>query len=180
MKNTTPVTLLLMASIVLMAFGIGFAFNNFISEKPDDTTKFRRVTSIGGIFFKCKDPKQVREWYKTHLGLNTNQYGTVFEWRQADDSSKKGFSQWSPFGEKTKYFEPSTKDFMINYRVENLVTLVAELKREGVTISDSIETFSYGKFVHIMDIEGNKIELWEPDDIEFEKLGVQIGAKTTK
>ena len=160
------------------SFCFGFAFKASITEKP--TTTMKRVTGIGGIFFKCKDPKQMREWYKTHLGLNTNQYGTVFEWRQATDSSKKGFSQWSPFGETTKYFEPSTKDFMINYRVENLGALVEELKKEGVTITDTIQTFDYGKFVHIMDIEGNKIELWEPNDIEYEKLGNQLGNQTTK
>ncbi len=122
----------------------------------------------------------MREWYQTHLGLNTNQYGTVFEWRQGADTTKKGFTQWSPFTEKTKYFEPSVKDFMINYRVDNLTALVEELKKEGVTITDTIETYDYGKFVHIMDIEGNKLELWEPNDIEFELLGNQIGSKTTK
>jgi predicted enzyme related to lactoylglutathione lyase len=88
----------------------------------------------------------------------------VFEWRQATDSSKKGFSQWSPFKETTKYFEPSTKDFMINYRVENLQVLVEELKKNGVTIVDTIETYDYGKFVHILDAEGNKVQLWEPKD----------------
>lgn len=69
---------------------------------------------------------------------------------------------------------------MVNYRVENLEALVAELRTEGVTITDTVQTFSYGKFVHIMDIEGNKIELWEPNDIEYEKLGIQLGSKTTK
>ncbi|MCZ2248997.1 MAG: VOC family protein [Bacteroidia bacterium] len=140
----------------------------------------KRVTGIGGIFFKCKDPKKVREWYSKHLGLNTNDYGTVFEWYQGADSTKKGFTQWSPFNEKTNYFEPSGKDFMINYRVENLNKLVAVLKTEGVTIVDSIARYDYGKFVHILDLEGNKIELWEPNDVEFEKLGKQIGAQTTK
>ncbi len=139
-----------------------------------------KVTGIGGIFFKCNNPKKMREWYAVNLGLNTNQYGAVFEWRQGADTVKKGFTQWSPFNEKTKYFEPSTKDFMINYRVNNLEMLVDQLKKAGVTITDSIETVEYGKFVHIMDIEGNKIELWEPNDIEFEKLGEKIGAKTTK
>ena len=115
----------------------------------------------------------MREWYQTHLGLNTNQYGTVFEWRQGADTTKKGFTQWSPFAEKTKYFEPSTKDFMINYRVENLEALVEELKKNGVTVVDTIETVEYGKFVHILDVEGNKVELWEPNDIEYEKLGKQ-------
>ncbi len=138
------------------------------------------MTSIGGIFFKCKDPKKVRECYKTHLGLNTNPYGTVFEWRQAEDSTKKGFSQWSPFSEKTKYFEPSTKEFMINYRVDNLTALVEQLKKEGVSLTDTIETYDYGKFVHIMDIEGNKIELWEANDIVYERMGQELGSETTK
>ena len=140
----------------------------------------KKVTGIGGIFFKCKDPKTMRAWYEKHLGLNTNEYGAVFEWRQGADSTQKGFTTWSPFSETTKYFEPSQKEFMINYRVENLETLVEELKKEGVTITDAIESVEYGKFVHILDAEGNKIELWEPNDTEYEKLGEQLGYKTTK
>jgi len=175
MKKTTLIILALATS-----FGFGFAFNNLISNKSDDNSKMKRVTGIGGIFFKCKDPKKTREWYQTHLGLNTNQYGAVFEWWQGADSTKKGFTQWSTFPETTKYFEPSTKDFMINYRVENLEALVEALKKEGVTIADKIETAEYGKFVHIIDVEGNKLELWEPNDIEYEKLGKQMGSKTTK
>jgi predicted enzyme related to lactoylglutathione lyase len=140
----------------------------------------KKVTGIGGIFFKCKEPAKVREWYQKNLGLNTNQYGAVFEWWQGADSTKKGFSQWSPFNEKTKYFEPSTKDFMINFRVENLVALVEELKINGVTVLDTIQAVEYGKFVHILDVEGNKLELWEPNDIEYEKMGIQMGAQTTK
>jgi predicted enzyme related to lactoylglutathione lyase len=122
----------------------------------------------------------MREWYAANLGLTTNAYGAVFEWHQGADSTKKGFTQWSPFNEKTKYFEPSTKDFMINYRVENIEELISQLKKNGVTITDKIEAVEYGKFVHIMDIEGNKIELWEPNDIEYEKMGKKMGAKTTK
>ncbi len=123
-----------------------------------------KVTGVGGIFFKCKDPNQMKEWYSTHLGLNTDQYGTNFEWRQATDPTKKGFTQWSPFERTTTYFNPSEKDFMINYRVGDLEALVEELKQGGVTVLDEIETYDYGKFVHIMDMEGNKIELWEPVD----------------
>lgn len=126
----------------------------------------KKVTGIGGIFFKCQDPDKMREWYHTHLGFDTSQYGASFEWRQDDDPTKKGSTQWSPFAETTQYFEPSTKDFMINYRVENLEALVAQLKEEGVTIVDNIEDSAYGKFVHIIDLEGNKIELWEPNDVE--------------
>jgi predicted enzyme related to lactoylglutathione lyase len=172
------ITLIIIA--LATSFCFGFTVKSITTTNFNGNTKMKRVTGIGGIFFKCKDPNKMREWYKTHLGLNTNQYGTVFEWRQATDSSKKGFSQWSPFAEKTKYFAPSTKEFMINYRVENLTALVEELKKEGVTITDTIEAVDYGKFVHIMDIEGNKIELWEPNDIEYEKLGKQFGAQTTK
>ena len=163
----------------LTTFFLGFAFNSVISKTSKDTAN-KKVTSIGGIFFKCKDPKAVREWYQKHLGFETNQYGAVFEWRHGADSSQKGFSQWSPFKETTKYFEPSTKEFMINYRVADLEALIAQLKKDGVTVTDSIQTFEYGKFVHIMDLEGNKIELWEPNDIEFEKLGEQMKAKTIK
>lgn len=122
----------------------------------------KKVTGIGGIFFKCKDPKSMNDWYKAHLGFDSGDYGASFEWRDHDDPSKKGITQWSPFSGDTKYFEPSSRDFMINYRVENLEELVIELKNEGVTILDEIVTYDYGKFVHILDLEGNKVELWEP------------------
>jgi len=175
MKKTTTIILIVAAS-----FLSGFAFRAMLPGQNNEKQQMKKVTGIGGIFFKCKDPKNLKEWYQTHLGLNTNEYGTVFEWRQGADSTKKGFTQWSPFKETTRYFEPSTKDFMINYRVENMEALVEELKNEGVTITDTIETYSYGKFVHVLDLEGNKIELWEPDDIEYEKMGKQLGSTTTK
>lgn len=124
----------------------------------------KRVIGIGGIFFKCQDPEKVRQWYKTYLGFDVTQYGAKFEWKQEGDSTNKGYTLWSPFPDKTKYFEPSSKDFMINYRVENLEALVEELKKEGVTVLDNIESYDYGKFVHILDVEGNKIELWEAKD----------------
>ena len=122
----------------------------------------KKVTGIGGIFFKCKDPNKVKEWYNTHLGLNTGPYGASFEWYEDAAGKKKGLTQWNVNSETAKLYEPSTKDFMINYRVENLETLVAELKKDGVTVLDNIATYDYGKFVHILDIEGNKIQLWEP------------------
>jgi predicted enzyme related to lactoylglutathione lyase len=174
MKNKILITFSFIAT-----FALGFAFKS-VTTTTKTKASIKKVTGIGGIFFKCQDPKKIREWYATHLGFITNDYGAVFEWRQGADSSKKGFSQWSAFAEKTKYFTPSTKDFMINYRVENLESLVDQLKKDEVTVIDSIETYDYGKFVHIMDIEGNKIELWEPNDIEFEKLGMQMGASTIK
>lgn len=169
----------LLVVVIATAFCCGFAFKTIITKPANDTTK-PRVTGIGGIFFKCKDPKKLREWYQTNLGLNTNQYGAVFEWYQGADSTQKGFSQWSPFKETTKYFEPSSKDFMINYRVNNLDALVDVLKKNGVSVVDSIETVNYGKFVHILDAENNKIELWQPNDMEYEKMGKQMNAETTK
>ena len=174
MKKTSLLLLAMAGSFLL-----GYAFQGLTNTEPKKENR-KRVTGIGGIFFKCKEPKKVREWYSTHLGLSTNQYGCVFEWWQGADSSKKGFSQWSPFSEKTTYFKPSVKEFMINYRVENLEALVDELKKEGVEVTDSIAVYDYGKFVHVMDCEGNKIELWEPNDLEYEKLGKSIGYSTTK
>lgn len=177
--RTMKKTILIFLAFAI-TFALGFAFKSLTIKSDISQKSIKKVTGIGGIFFKCKDPKKVREWYKTNLGLNTNEYGAVFEWRQGADTTKKGFTQWSPFNEKTKYFGPSTKDFMINYRVENVEVLIDELKKSGVTVVDTIETVEYGKFVHIMDIEGNKIELWEPNDLEFEKLGEKMGAMTTK
>lgn len=126
----------------------------------------KKVTGIGGIFFKCKDPNKMNDWYKTHLGFDTSPYGTSFEWREAEDPAKKGTTQWCLFPETTTYFEPSSKDFMINYRVENLEVVVEQLKKEGVTILDNIEVSEFGKFVHILDVEGNKVELWEAPENE--------------
>lgn len=137
----------------------------------------KKVTGIGGIFFKSKDPEKMRQWYGANLGLVTNEYGSLFEFRNSDPPQQKAYLQWSPFSETTKYFQPSEKDFMINYRVENIEALVEQLRSNGVTITDSIESVEYGKFVHIMDPENNKIELWEPVDNEFTRL---YEGKTTK
>jgi predicted enzyme related to lactoylglutathione lyase len=151
----------ILTTLVLgITFYLGFAFGEIENFKTPISMK--RVTGIGGVFFKCKDPKQVSEWYQKHLGLPANEYGAMFEWYESPDSSSKAMTQWTPFSDKTKYFEPSTKEFMINYRVENLEALIVELKNEGVTILDEMETYDYGKFVHILDPEGNKVELWEP------------------
>ena len=129
----------------------------------------KKVTGIGGIFFKSKNPEETKNWYKKNLGFVIDEYGSMFEFRNADDPDKKEYLQWSPFEESTDYFKPSDKEFMINYRVEDIEGLVKELKDGGVTIVDDIESFEYGKFVHILDPENNKIELWEPVDIAFTK-----------
>jgi predicted enzyme related to lactoylglutathione lyase len=150
------------ALALTITFCLGFAFKTYTITYKNN--KMKKVTGVGGIFFKCKDPKKMTEWYAKHLGLNTNPYGATFDWYEGADSTKKAQTQWTPFAENTKYFEPSKQDFMINYRVENLELLVEELKKEGVTIVDKMETYDYGKFIHILDAEGNKVQLWEAID----------------
>ena len=125
----------------------------------------KRVTGIGGIFFKSKDPKASKDWYKKYLDFNTDDYGCTFWWK--DKEGNDASTQWSPFKQDTNYFEPSKKDFMFNYRVEDLETLIKNLRDEGVTIVDNMQTYEYGKFAWILDNENNKIELWEPIDTAF-------------
>ena len=129
----------------------------------------KKVTGIGGIFFKSDNPEKMREWYSKNLGLVTNQWGSTFEFRNYHRPEEVNTLQWSAFAADTKYMEPSKKEFMINYRVENLEKLVDELRKDGVTICDEMATYDYGKFIHIMDPEGNKIELWEPVDSVFDE-----------
>ncbi|PSK89820.1 VOC family protein [Taibaiella chishuiensis] len=123
-----------------------------------------KVTGLGGVFFKSDNPKAMNEWYAQNLGLATSDYGATFEWRQASDPSKTGTTAWCAFPQDTKYFNPSVKPFMINYRVADIVALVEQLKKDNVTVVDEIAEYDYGKFVHILDPEGNIIELWEPKD----------------
>ncbi len=137
----------------------------------------KKVTGIGGIFFKSEDPEKIKNWYHKNLGLVIDAYGSSFESRNANNPEERNHLQWSPFPKNTKYFEPSEKEFMINYRVENLLALVEELKKNKVIILDEIESFDYGKFIHILDPEGNKIELWEPVDQVFTDF---LGGNTTK
>jgi predicted enzyme related to lactoylglutathione lyase len=152
---------------VILIFGCGRNSDQSAAEigenqKENEAREMKKVTGIGGIFFKTKDPKKMKEWYQKHLGLKTDEYGTLFESRNSDNPDKKEYLQWSPFSEDTKYFAPSKKEFMINYRVANLEKLLEELSKAGVEIVGKMETYEYGKFAHIMDPEGNKIELWEP------------------
>ena len=148
-------------------------------EKPKETVVIDttpRVTGIGGIFFKTKDTKASKEWYGKNLGLTMDQYGSAFEFRNANRPNEINYLEWSVFNEKTTYFAPSEKEFMINYRVQNMEGLIRNLRKNGVTIVDTVLKVEYGKFVHIMDADGNKIELWEPVDSILTKLGT----KTTK
>lgn len=125
--------------------------------------QFRRVTGIGGVFFKARDPNALKAWYHDHLGIApTDRWGTVFVWREMDDPGRTGSTTWSPFPHDTAYFNPSAAPFMINYRVADLDRLLEALRREGVQVDDRIEQHEYGRFAWIMDPEGNRIELWEP------------------
>lgn len=141
-----------------------------MQRKQEDTPAAGRVTAIGGIFFKAQDPAKLKTWYAQHLGFQTDAYGTSFVWKQGSMGERNGFTVWSPFPDDTAYFGPSVKPFMLNYRVTDIHELVLQLKQEGVTVLDEVQAYPYGKFVHIMDPENNKIELWEADDEEYGRL----------
>ncbi len=148
--------------------------NDKSEQIVNDTTP--RVTGIGGIFFFSDNPEETREWYSKNLGLKVNEWGSSFEFRNANHPDEINYLQWSPFKKGSEYFAPSKKEFMINYRVQNIEGMIRKLKADGVTVLDEIATYDYGKFVHIMDAEGNKIELWEPVD----SVLTAIGSETTK
>jgi predicted enzyme related to lactoylglutathione lyase len=133
------------------------------TENSNSPNTAPKVTGIGGIFFFSENPEEIKEWYAKNLGLEVNAWGSVsFESRNVNKPEEINALQWSPFKKGDDYFSPSKKDFMINYQVQDIESLVDKLKKNGVTILDDIATYDYGKFVHIMDTEGNKIELWEP------------------
>ena len=138
-----------------LAFGLGFLSHRLLAaESPS------RVTGIGGVFLQSKDPAALKAWYGRHLGMPQNEHGTLFEWKTVD--SKRGVTQWSVMKQGSKYFAPSSSTFMINYRVSGLTELVKQLRADGVQVLDEIEPTEYGSFVHVLDLDGNKVELWEP------------------
>ena len=125
----------------------------------------KRVTGIGGVFFKAKDPKALAEWYSKHLGMDVEEWGGVaFRWVTKDNPAGIGSTVWSPFKEDTSYFSPSAATFMVNYRVEDLHGLLAALRAEGCRVEDKVEESEYGKFGWVIDPEGNKLELWQPPE----------------
>ncbi len=133
----------------------------YFGETPE-VKEQKRVTGIGGFFFKSEDPKALRDWYRKYLGLDTNDYGCTFRWK--NEKGEDCSTQWSPFKSDTNYFSPSEKQFMQNFRVEKLEELLAKLREEGVQVIGEMESYDYGNFGWILDLEGNKIELWEPMD----------------
>lgn len=171
-------------SIIIASSNFIAINNNIMNDKTNkaenkatvSSDTMPRVTGIGGIFFRSDDPVKTREWYGKNLGLAIDDYGSSFEFRNSEHPDEINYLIWSPFDKNTDYFSPSVKEFMINYRVQNIEGLVNKLRDNGVTIIDNIEVYEYGKFVHIMDPEGNKIELWEPVDSDLTKKD----GKTTK
>ena len=122
----------------------------------------KRVTGIGGIFFRADDPKRLRDWYARHLGLPMMQYGSVVRWREFNDPKREAYTIWSPFPRDTKYFGDKSTDFMINFRVEDLDAVLKALRKERVHVEERVEELKYGRFAWIRDLEGNRVELWQP------------------
>ena len=123
-----------------------------------------RVTGIGGIFFKSKDPEALKKWYRRHLGIESRKsdVGARFDWQESTEPHRSAYTVWAPFRHDTRYFDPSKQSFMINYRVDDLDALVGSLKAAGIAVHDDTEPEAYGRFAWLMDPEGNRIELWAP------------------
>ena len=138
---------------------------NEMTDTPSTNDTTPKVTGIGGIFFYSDNLKEAKEWYIKNLGIEINDWGSSsFESRNINRPDEVNSLQWRPFKKGDEYFSPSKKDFMINYQVQNIEGLVDKLKENGVTILDTMATYDFGKFIHIMDGDGNKIELWEPGE----------------
>ncbi|MGB6153258.1 MAG: hypothetical protein WBG48_14845 [Pricia sp.] len=143
------------------------------TSRKDVEAEKARVTGLGGFFFKSENPEKLRAWYKDKLGIQGGEQGTSFEWRKDKDSSKPGFTVWHAFGEMDDYFDIGTQEYMINYRVNNLKGLLEELRQKGVTIVGEPEIYEYGTFAWILDLEGRKVELWEPNDEVYDRITKQ-------
>ena len=123
----------------------------------------KRVTGIGGIFFKAKNPAALQAWYKNHLGVDVQDWGgTAFNWTDSEGKPTGGTTVWCIGADSGEQFAPSNASFMVNYRVEDLDALVAVLKTEGCNVLDEREDSEFGKFAWVIDPEGNKVELWQP------------------
>jgi predicted enzyme related to lactoylglutathione lyase len=123
----------------------------------------KRVTGIGGIFFKAKDATALRAWYKTHLGIDVQSWGgAAFDWADSEGKPVAGTTAWSINSAESEHFAPSTAPFMVNYRVDDLLSLLKALRDEGCNVLEKVDDSEFGKFGWVIDPEGNKVELWEP------------------
>jgi predicted enzyme related to lactoylglutathione lyase len=150
----------------VVVFAVGLLAGQLIGaqSKPETSLPAERVSGIGGIFIKAKDPKALGQWYSDKLGVPRPEgpVPPLFLWREREDSSAVGTTVWGLFRSDTKYFAPSTSSFMINYRVRNMDRMLAQLRAQGVQVDTKIVDDFNGRFAWVMDPEGNKIELWEP------------------
>lgn len=143
--------------------------DNLDNVTKTDTTP--GITGIGGIFFVSEKPDSLQAWYQEKMGLKTDDYGAVFEFRNALNKEELNYLRWSVFSKSNSYLKPGKADFMINYRVRNLKAYIKILESKGVLFVDTLQIYEYGKFIHLLDADSNKIELWEPVDSVLTKIG---------
>ena len=176
-----------MKKLSLLLFTVALVMSSCKMDKTEDSAatlplitnvqdSIPRVTGIGGIFFKGNHPDSLNDWYREQLGINTSEYGAPFEFRNANNPDELNYLIWSVHDSSTTYMDPSTAPFMINYRVQHIEKLVDKLKSNGVKIVDTLVEYPYGKFIHVLDPEGNILELWEPID----SVLTNMGGETTK
>jgi predicted enzyme related to lactoylglutathione lyase len=157
-----------MPCAIILSFALGMVLQ--AARGSSETKETIRVTGVGGFFFKSEHPANLADWYRAHLGIAFVAAGNrehapqfyAFRWREKDHPETVGATAFSIFPASTKYFEPSTASFMMNFRVANLEQLMKQLKTEGVKVDDKIDDESNGRFASVMDPEGNRIQLWEP------------------
>jgi predicted enzyme related to lactoylglutathione lyase len=157
-----------MPCAIVFSFALGMVLQS--ARGSSDAKDAARVTGVGGLFFKAENPAKLADWYRAHLGIALIAAGKSehapqfysFKWREKEHPETIGATAFSIFPATTKYFEPSTASFMMNFRVANLEQLLAQLKQEGVKVGEKIDDESNGRFSWAMDPEGNRIELWEP------------------
>ena len=147
---------------VLVGFVLGVGWARFGGGEQEREGASWKVTGVGGVFFKARDPVALKTWYEKHLGLEPDANGTILFWSTDAQTREPVYTVWGPFREDTKYFEPSTKPFMFNFRVQNLDALLADLRAQGVPVDDRVESYPYGRFGWTVDLPGNRVELWEP------------------
>lgn len=141
--------------------------NTIVLQEVEKEDKKPSVVGLGGIFFKSENPEKLKQWYEDNMGISKGKHGLNFSWGKENG---KGYTLWSPFEKDTEYFNPSNQEYMINFRVNNLDQLLQELKDKNVKVLGEPETYEYGKFAWVLDLEGNKIELWEPNDDVYEDI----------
>ena len=150
--------------VIAAVFVLGFVAGGIAQKQEVKGVPPERVTGIGGVFFKAKDPKALAVWYREKLGIvpMEGMDFSIFQWRDKDDTARLGTTVWGLFRADTKYFGPNDKQYMINYRVRDLERMLAQLRALGVTVDGKIEDDFNGRFASVMDPEGNRIQLWEP------------------